>query len=131
MTDQENLDAGLDLFDRQVLDLNGNPVGKVDDVELSDADPDATPPVITALLLGPVAYGHRLRGRVGASIAGAGARLGRHKQPIRIPMDLVKSIGVSVTLTVTVDQVERAEDLDRWLRDHFIARIPGARNASE
>ncbi|MDQ3953941.1 MAG: hypothetical protein M3285_00115 [Actinomycetota bacterium] len=131
MNNRRTMDAGLDLLDRQVLDREGLPIGKVDDVELSQANPSEDAPHAAALLLGPLAYGHRLGGRLGSSIAGAGARLGRHERPLRIPMEMVKSIGVSVTLAVSLDEVDRAVNLDQWLRDHFIARIPGAGNATE
>lgn len=127
MSEVSNLDAGLDLLDRQVLDVNDVPVGKVDDVEISEGDP----PEITSLLLGPVAYGTRLGGRFGGSIAGAGARLARTRTPIRIPIELVKDIGVSIRLTVSSGDLARVHDLDHWLRDHLIARIPGAGHASE
>src|SRR6186997_2494382 len=53
-------DAHLHLLDRQVLDSAGVPVAVVDDLELSDVPigqdlpPGKSPPVITALLSGPV-----------------------------------------------------------------------------
>ena len=54
------LDARLHLLDRQVIDVHGEPVTAVDDVELSEMSldenlpPDAPAPVIVALLSGPV-----------------------------------------------------------------------------
>ncbi len=131
MTEPKEIDAGLGLLDRQVLDLNGEPVGKVDDVELSHGSPGEEAPTITALLLGPTAYGKRIGGRLGASISGAGQRLSHGDGPIRIPIELVKEIDVSVMLAVEVGELSRLEDVDAWLREHFIARIPGAERASE
>ncbi|MDQ4125391.1 MAG: hypothetical protein M3134_07320 [Actinomycetota bacterium] len=121
--------AALDLLDRQIVDCRGEPVGKVDDVELGD--PADEPFRLTALLLGPRAYGQRLGGRLGRWIASTAARLAGTPEPIRIPIELVDEIGVSITLKVALEEIERVERLDHWLRDHFVGRIPGAGSASE
>ena len=125
----ELLHASLDLLDRQILDCNDEPVGKVDDVELSD--PRDGPPRVVAFLLGPQAYGQRLGGRIGAWIASTGARLAGTDLPIRIPIALVDEIGVSIKLRVPVGEIERVERFEEWLRHHLIGRIPGASSASE
>jgi sporulation protein YlmC with PRC-barrel domain len=126
----EYLHAGLDLLDRQIIDKDGELVGKVDDVELSDPEP-GEPPRITSLLLGPQAYGQRLGGRLGRWIAASGARLAGTNEPIRIPIEHVADLGVSIRLHTRGAEIERVERLDGWLREHFIERIPGARRASE
>lgn len=120
--------ASLDLLDRQILDCDEQPVGKVDDVELSD--PQEGRLRVTALLLGPQAYGQRLGGRIGASIASTGARLAGTDAPIRIPIELVDEIGVSIRLRVPIERLDRVERLEDWLREHVIGRIPGAGSAS-
>ncbi len=104
-------------------------MGKVDDVELST--PSDAAPVVTALLLGPAAYGRRLGGRIGEWILSAGAKLAETDEPIRIPMELVAEIGVSVRLSVSVESLARATRVEDWLRDHVVSRIPGAHRASE
>jgi sporulation protein YlmC with PRC-barrel domain len=91
---QQLLHAGLGLLDRQIIDKDDELVGKVDDVELSDPE-GGEPPRITALLLGPQAYGRRLGGRLGQSIAAIGARLGGTKERIRIPIEYVADFGSS------------------------------------
>lgn len=126
---QAMLHAGLDLLDRQIVDKDDELVGKVDDVELSD-DVDAAPRVI-ALLLGPQAYGQRLGGRLGTWIASIGARLAGTRHPIRIPIEVVEDINVSIKLRVAAAEIDRAERLDNWLEKHFIGRIPGAGDATE
>lgn len=122
--------VGLDLLDRQIIDSDDEPVGKVDDLELSDVD-EGQAPRLVALLLGPEAYGQRLGGRLGSWIASSATRLAGTEEPIRISMDLVDDIGVSIKLKVRLAELDRVERLDRWLRDHFIGRIPGAVDASE
>ncbi len=123
------LHAGLDLLDRQIVDKDDELVGKVDDVELSDSR-DGRPRAV-ALLLGPQAYGHRLGGRLGRWIASAGARLAGTTEPIRIPLEVVDDIGVSIKLRVSSAELDRVERLDDWLEDHVIGRIPGAGDATE
>lgn len=122
--------AGLHLLDRQIIDSEGELVGKVDDLELSEPD-GSQPPRLVALLLGPQAYGQRLGGRLGSWIASAGARLAGTEDPIQIPLDLVDEVDVSIKLKVRLAELDRPERADRWLRDHFIGRIPGARDASK
>lgn len=126
----ETLDAGLTLLDREILDADDQPVGKVDDLELSDGGP-GRPPRIEALLMGPVAYGGRIGGPVGDWIRRVGAKLADTDQPIRIPMSMVEDIDVSVKLSVSLRHVQRATRVERWLEGHFIGRIPGAHRAPE
>lgn len=128
MTDRV-LYAGLDLLDRQIVDKDDELVGKVDDVELSD--PGDGVPRVVALLLGPQAYGQRLGGRLGTWIASSGARLAGTGLPIRIPIEVVEEIDVSLKLRIAAADVDRVGRLDDWLEEHFIGRIPGAGRATE
>jgi sporulation protein YlmC with PRC-barrel domain len=120
---------GFDLLDRQILDRDGEPVGKVDDVEL-DIDADGTP-YVTALLVGQQALGERIGGRLGSWIAGTARRLSpeHNRGPIRIPYDLVSQINSAVNLSVHRELLPDPP-LESWLRDHLIGRIPGASDAS-
>lgn len=124
-----SMDAGLDLLDREILDVDNQPVGKVDDLELSD--PADGPPRIEALLLGTSAYGTRLGGRLGRWLQHGGSRLAGTEAPIRIPMTMVAEIDVSVRLSVAVASLPRATQVEDWLRDRFVGRIPGAHRAAE
>lgn len=116
---------GFDLLDRQILDRDGLPVGNVDDVELT-VGPDGVLSV-SALLVGAQAWGARLGGRLGESIAGMATRLQRRTPagPIRIPIDLVRETAAAITLSASRDLLAEPE-LESWLRDHVIARIPGS-----
>ena len=119
---------GLDLLDRQILDCGGQPVGKVDDVEL-DVDADGTP-YVAALLVGQQALGDRIGGRLGRWIAGTARRLSPDydRGPIRIPYDLVAELTSAVNLSVRRELLPDPP-LETWLRDHLIGRIPGATDA--
>lgn len=121
---------GFDLLDRQILDSEGLPVGNVDDVELA-VDADGSLHVV-ALLVGAQAWGRRLGGRLGDTVEGAARRLQNRTPPgpIRIPIDVVRETAAAITLSVRRDLLAEPE-LEAWLREHVIARIPGARDDPE
>jgi hypothetical protein len=81
------LSANDSLLDRQILDVAGEPVGRVDDVELTEPE-DGRPPVLTALLCGPTALGPRIGGRIGTWWLAIGRRLRARDDPCpnRIPI---------------------------------------------
>jgi sporulation protein YlmC with PRC-barrel domain len=115
------LDAQLHLMDRQVLDNDGVPVTTVDDLELSGSEaeteipPGTPPPVLTALLTGPVLGTRIFGGRPPSS------RL------IRIPWKDVAEVGVVIRLGVNGENLD-AGWVERWIRDKIISRIPGGRH---
>jgi sporulation protein YlmC with PRC-barrel domain len=120
---------GFHLLDRQIVDRDGEPVGKVDDVELTyDGDGTAR---VTALLLGQAVLGERIGGLLGRCIAGTARRLSGEgtRPPQRITMDLVADVGNAITLSVKRELLPDPP-LEAWLRDHLIARIPGAGHES-
>jgi len=118
------LDARLHLLDRQLLDDNDDPVGIVDDVELTDFELDkdisaSTPaPRVTGLVSGQV---------VGTRIFGGEPPRSRLQE---IPWNLVASVGTVVKLKPT-DMVFDVDWIERWLRDRIIKHIPGGKHAAE
>jgi sporulation protein YlmC with PRC-barrel domain len=116
---------GFDLLDRQILDRDGIAVGNVDDVELAVVE-DGTLR-ISALHVGAQAWGRRLGGPLGRAITATAIRLQRREPPgpLRIPYDLVDKVDSAVWLKVGRDLLAEPE-LEAWLREHLIARIPGA-----
>jgi len=119
---------GFDLLDRQIVDRDGEPVGKVDDVELDyDERGDA---YVTGLLLGQQALGERIGGALGRWISAIARRMSEppDQPPIRIGFDLVAKIDSAVHLSVARELLPEPP-LEVWLRDHLIGRIPGAGDA--
>ena len=79
MNDQPDpLRVDFHLLDRQIVDIDGEPVGKVDDVELT-LDPATGRLRVTALLSGQQVLGERIGGRVGGSLPGSPAGCTRWK----------------------------------------------------
>ncbi len=117
-----------DLLDRQLVDVDGRLIGKVDDVEFA-LDAHGTP-YLRTLLTGPGALGLRVGGRIGRMLVLTAERFvsARPMVPLRIPYGFVACIDSAVWLRI------RAEDLptspvELWLRRHLIGRIPGAGRA--
>jgi sporulation protein YlmC with PRC-barrel domain len=119
-------DLGFDILDRQVLDSEGVPCGNVDDIEIEFVDGRSKPPVVTAILMSPGAYGPRM-GRAGAIIAALWSRLhpARDPKPLRIEWASVAKLDYAIHLSVTRYEADLTEAED-WFRDNIITRIPGA-----
>jgi hypothetical protein len=118
------LDARLHLLDRQLLDDTDDPVGIVDDLELTDfeLDEDIPPgteaPEVTGLLSGQV---------LATRILGGEPPRSRLQE---IPWNLVASVDAVVKLKPT-DMTFDVSWVERWLRDRIIKHIPGGRHAAE
>jgi sporulation protein YlmC with PRC-barrel domain len=122
-------DLGLHLLDRQVVDTEGQAVGKVDDVELVVPD-DGTPPYVVAFLTGPQALGPRLGGVLGEWLVFVSHALARHSDdlPGRIGAELITDIGSRITVAHSRAELQVHENEDR-AREYLISRLPGARRA--
>ena len=114
------LDARLHLLDRQLLDADGEPVGIVDDLELTDntADQPPTGPRVTAILTGQVLFTRVFGG-----------------QPPRSHLSTVSwrsvaKIGTSIHLHSGAEPTD-GQWVEHWLRHHVIGRIPGGRHAAQ
>ena len=121
------IDAGLQLLDRQILDVNGEMAGNVDDLELTFPDEGTGPPIVTAILAGPGALARRIGGRLGSWIESVHARLHPHPNPgpARIPFGVVKGFNAAVEVTVPRSDLE-VDRIEKWVRDTIISKIPAA-----
>jgi hypothetical protein len=128
----QELLAGLQLLDRQLIDVDGCLAGKVDDLELEFRDGDDHLPVVVAILSGPGALAGRVGGRLGRWIAALHRRLHEDHQPdpARVPFELVSRIREEVELRASRSQLESNQS-EEWARDVVVSKIPGARHAPE
>jgi hypothetical protein len=117
--------AGLQLLDRQLVDRDGVLCGKVDDVELAEADDGNV--YATAILCGPGA----LLARTGHARLGgwlrrfAAASYPWEGDPGSVGFEHVTELGDHVELDVSHEEVATFAG-ERWVRDHIIGRIPGS-----
>jgi sporulation protein YlmC with PRC-barrel domain len=120
------LHGDLHLMDRQIVDAGGRMVAKVDDVEL---DLGHDPPIVTALLTGPQAWGPRLPGLLGRFVITAHRRLSEDSdpQPRRIAWAEVVDIDSAVHIGGSI----RDRNVSRWSDEQVISRIPGATDETE
>lgn len=119
----QTLDAYLSLTDRQILANDGRMVGKVDDVELELRDDGRL--YVTALLSGPGALGPRLGGALGTIVHSTWSRLSGRTEPARIEWSKVANLTSAVELGVPAESV-RVDGFEEWVRDRFIAALPGS-----
>jgi hypothetical protein len=104
------IDGALHLLDRQVLDCDGEMLGKADDIELLDT-PEGL--LVTAILLGPAALLDRLGGRLGATMVDRYRRLRisepHRDRPWRIDFGDVDRLDSAVHLSVYREDVLRRD----------------------
>jgi sporulation protein YlmC with PRC-barrel domain len=125
MTLPNELDASRSLLDHLVMDLEGKPIGRVDDIELDAGD--GGPPVMTGLLLGPLALGTRLGGRFGTWWVSVARRLRPETspQPPRVPFAAVTELRPG-EVRVGLLRSEHEPQLMTWTRSKVISPIPGS-----
>ena len=121
-------DAMLSLLDRQIVGPGGGELAKVDDVELETGENGEL--WVSALLAGPAALGPRIGGFLGRWMVGISNRLTGGRGPVRIPFGVVTDLGSAVTVSIRERDLT-GELLEDWLREHVVARIPGATDAPE
>ena len=119
-------DANDLLLDRLILDCDGQPVGMVDDLELTEPGDDGAP-VIAAILCGPTALGPRIGGHLGTWWLAIGRRLRPldDPYPVRIPFDDVVALDRRQLTVRRAGGANGTWRLREWVYDKLISRIPG------
>ena len=119
------------LLDKQIVDRDRLPIGRVDDLEL--AVEDGAVVRVEAILTGAQALGERLGGMLGRWLAGSSARLrpGGDDGPTRIDPALVVELEPFVGLSARFDELPHVAGLERWLARNVVGRLPGAGDARE
>jgi hypothetical protein len=118
------MDLVRDLLDIRLMDRRQRSIGRVDGVRL-ELRPGAAPRV-AAMEIGVATAAHRVHPRIGRWVRQLARRwspvpLG----PVRLPLTLMRDVGVDVELDVDAESDRRLLRLEKWLRRHVIARIPG------
>lgn len=117
------MDVVRDLLDKNVVDRNGQAMGRVDAILFEQDD---GPPRITALLIGPVALASRLHPALGRLVSALERRLGIDRdRPCRIDVSDIDRIDRTIRLGITLGET-RAAAVEELLR-RWVLRLPGSR----
>jgi len=113
-----------DVLDTQLIDRDGEPMGRVDGIIMS-WHPDAAPR-ITHLELGGVTLARRLPRRLRGAADWLARRLSpRNGDPHRIEVARIVRLGKRIELDLDASR-SAAHASERWVRDHIVTRIPGS-----
>lgn len=113
-----------DLLDKQLVDREGEPLGRVDGIVMS-YDDDAAPH-ITHFELGAQTLARRLPRPFRSALEWLARRLtSRNGQPYRIDVSRILQLGRVIRIDIDGSR-SAARETERWVRDHIIARIPGS-----
>jgi hypothetical protein len=120
------VDLALHVLDRQLIDSEGTPCGKVDDLELTVLQ-EGQAPVVTHILTNPGALAPRIRGRTGKIMHALWRRFHESwpPRPVTIDWKLVGKADYAVHLTVQRGEagLMRSEE---WALHTIVEKIPGA-----
>src|SRR3954471_12536677 len=94
------MDLGRDVLDQQVVDRNGELMGKVDGVVIEVRD--GKPPRVARLVIGGGTAAHRVHAGFGAWLVRWRRRWGpEDDRPLEVPWSMVLKIGIDVKVDVT------------------------------
>ncbi|MFP3557256.1 hypothetical protein SB861_42165 [Paraburkholderia sp. SIMBA_049] len=120
------MDLVRDVLDKQVVDRHGRKMGRVDGL-VAELRP-GRPPELIAIEIGSVAMARRIGERTARWVARLATKIGgaRYAQPYRIPWSSIRRIDIDIEVDVDAPGTP-FDDWQRWLREHVVQRIPGAR----
>lgn len=124
--DADRFGVVLRLLDHQVVGEQGQLLGNVDDLALEET-PEGL--FVVGFLSGPAALGGRLGGWGGRLLGDAWRRLRTEPEPrqLVVPLERVVRLDSAVRVDTRAGRTLAQEQrLELWLRQHVLARIPGA-----
>jgi sporulation protein YlmC with PRC-barrel domain len=118
------LDVVRDLLDKQLVDCDGQRIGKVDGLVLEYREGE--PLRLASIEVGAMTLGRRLHPRLERWAAAIERWLGvGDGAPYRIAFAKVRGIGLNIAVDLDVKQTPILA-WQRWVRKRIIKRIPGA-----
>jgi hypothetical protein len=120
------MDLVRDLLDQRVVDRKQRPIGRVDGLVLELRD--NRPPRVAAIEVGLVTAARRLHPRLGRWVRAFGIRWSPVPlTPVRLPLRLVRDIGVDIELDVDAAADPKLLRLEKWLSRCLVHRFPGGK----
>jgi hypothetical protein len=129
----EHVSLRIALLDKQLVDCDQRPFGRVDDIQIDIGVPGGRPRV-SAILTGQRALGQRLGGLLGRTMMATAKRLSQDPAAggaTRIDPRLVRSLEPLVQLAVPLAELTHVASLERWLARHVVEPLPGAGDARD
>jgi hypothetical protein len=115
---------GREVLDKQLVDRNGLPCGKVDGLVLV-VDGEG-PPRLAFIECGAVTLARRIGRRAERATLWLARRFGpRRGEVFRVPWSAVLVVDIEVKIDISAESSEATAG-EAWTRDHVIAHIPGA-----
>jgi hypothetical protein len=119
----EKLDLVRDVLDKQLVDPDGEPLGRADGVIIELFD-DGSAPQVRAIETGVPALARRLPRRLGIVMRWVARKIGpRGGRPYRIRWSRVISIDANVRVGLKANTSPTTAS-QRWARDHFTSHVP-------
>lgn len=120
----------LDLLDMQVVDADGRPIGRIDEIEIEVADHDGEQSAqVRSFRTGAAALGPRIGGRLGDLIVRVSTRCAVDRPAPELPVRMITDWKPLIRLDRPLRDLPGVADLERWLGAHLVARIPGGGDA--
>jgi hypothetical protein len=118
------MDLVRDLLDVQLVDPTERMLGRVDGV-LLELQP-GRPPRVIAMEVGAVTLARRIHPTLGRWLRRVAVRwLPVPLRPVRLPLTLVREIGVDIEVDVDPQTKRRLLRCENWLSRHIVRRLPG------
>jgi hypothetical protein len=126
---KDGIDLRHDVLDAQLVDRNGENIGRCDTLLLELRD--GKPPRVATILIGGQVRDERIgkwMTRLSRLFHGRGR--GADQGVSRIPFTAMRSLGDTIAMDVVREELP-SEHVEQWLAKHIICRIPGAQGKKE
>jgi hypothetical protein len=118
------MDLVRDLLDAQLVDPDERMLGRVDGILLELRA--GRPPRIVGMEVGAVTLARRIHPTLARWLRAFAARwLPVPLRSVRLPLTLVRDIGVDIEVDVDPQTKRRLLRVENWLRRHIVERLPG------